>query len=84
LLRTGLRYFLILAVAATTGYGIVYLRGSNLRSPRYVTRPDARMWWLGRLLNDSEWTPEGLAYRRTLIVWWTLTVVALISLMLVW
>ena len=84
MIHTGLRYLLILGVFATIGYGLVNFRGSNLRSPRYVTRPQSRFWWWGRLLSDDEWTPEGLVYRRRYLTWIAVSALTLIVLGMVW
>ena len=65
-----LRYAVATALAAATGYGAMRFRGSALRSPNYVTRPNARGWSLSRFLRDEEWTSAGLEYRKKMVRWW--------------
>ena len=78
------RYLLLIAVITTSVYGVMHFRGSNLRSSRYVTRPDSRLWTPFRLFSDDEWTADGLIYRRRLLTWWVVSVVLLLVLISVW
>ena len=64
-----LRYILLTAAVLIAVYGVVKFRGGNLRSARYVTRPDSLWWSPFRVFDDAEWTPEGLNYRRRFLIW---------------
>jgi hypothetical protein len=78
------RYLLLIAVVAIDGYGILTFRGSNLRSPLYVSRPQSRAWSPWRFFADDEWTPEGLKYRRRFVRWWAIAVAFMVALALFW
>ena len=55
-------YYLPMVVFALWSlYGAWKFRG--WRSLRYVVRPENGLWTLWRILNNSEWTPEGLKLR---------------------
>jgi len=84
LIHNVLRYLLLLAVVASTVHGIVNFRGSNLTSPRYVTRPDSRWWSAFWFFSDDEWTADGLVYRRRLLTWWVISAAVLILLVQIW
>jgi len=68
------------ALVAVSVYGVVRFRGTALRSPEYVVRPDAAFWCLGRWLRDSEWTPAGLKWRSQVFRWWVLCVALVLLL----
>ncbi len=78
------RYLVLAALAGASLYGVLNFRGADLRSPNYVTRPERRLWSLFRLVNDEEWTPQGLVYRRRLFRWWGVTVALVLFLPAVW
>ena len=78
------RYLALTALAGASLYGVLKFRGADLTSPNYVTRPERRLWSLLRLVNDEEWTPQGLVYRRRLIRWWGVTVALILFLAAVW
>ena len=78
------RYLALTALAGASLYGVLNFRGADLRSPNYVARPERRVWLLLRLINDDEWTAQGLAYRRRLIRWWLVTVALVLFLAAVW
>jgi hypothetical protein len=40
----------------------------NWRSARYVKKPDRGVWGFWHILDDSEWTQEGLELRRRYLV----------------
>jgi hypothetical protein len=68
-----LRYLALTAFGAASLYGVLNFPGKNLRSPRYLTRPECRFWSPWRIANDAEWTAEGLVYRRRILTWWGVT-----------
>jgi hypothetical protein len=72
------------ALIAVGGYGLWAFPSSNLQSTRYVTRPSSKYWGPVKFFNRSEWTPEGLEYRRRFMKWWLLFVSTLTVSMWMW
>ena len=67
-------------LAGVSLWGIIQFRGSDLRSPRYIRRPETRSRSPFRFFADEQWTQEGLQYRRKLLRWW-LTCMGLVALL---
>ena len=72
------------ALIAVGGYGLWAFPSSNLRSARYVTRPSSKYWGPIKFFDSSEWTPDGLVYRRRFLKWWILCVITLLAFGWTW
>lgn len=51
--------------AVFTGWGVFGVwKFPDWRTARYVKSPERQIWTISRLLNDDEWTVEGILLRR--------------------
>ena len=64
-----MKIVLYILAAAYVVYGMVRFPPWRFHSPRLVTRPDRLFWTVGRLLDEREWTEEGLPFRRAFLRW---------------